>query len=105
MRDSLYLLLTTIPQVAHVDKVSDSPSLMHHIRQYPPDLILMDTNHGRDAYLGMLRMVKAEAPFIPCLVIVDNARQQSMARDAGADGMLLRGFSSMELAGQIRRMV
>lgn len=105
LRDSLLLLLATILKVAEVDQVDDAPSLMRHVEQRPPDLILMDTDLEHNGSLEALQALKAEAPLIPCLVIVSNAHQQSMARNAGADGLLLRGFSSMELAGEIGRLV
>lgn len=105
LRDSLLLLLATVPQVAEVDQVDDTPSLIHHIRQRPPDLILMDMDLDHNGSLETLHALKAEAPLIPCLVIISNARQLRMARNAGADGMLLRGFSSVELAVEIGKVV
>lgn len=105
LRDSLLLLLTTILKLAKVDHVDDGPSLMRQIQQQPPDLILMDSDLEHNGSLEALQALKAKAPLIPCLVIVSNSRQQSMARNAGADGMLLRGFSSMELAGEIGRLM
>lgn len=85
--------------------MDDAPSLFRQIRQRPPDLILMDSNLDKNGTLETLQALKAELPRIPCLVIVSNAKQQMTALNAGADGMLLRGFSSAELAGAIRRLV
>ncbi len=104
LRDSLLLLLAMLPQIADVDYANDTPSLLDQIRKRPPDLVLMDTNLDHNGGLDTLRTLKSEAPRIPCLVIVSNAQQRSMARSAGADGFLLRGFSSMELAGEIRKL-
>ena len=92
----------TVPQP--VEQRDDTNGLIDEIRRRPPDIVLIDTNMERNGTLETLSALKAEAPFIPCLVIVSNARQLRMARSAGADGMLLRGFSSAELAGEIRRL-
>jgi len=105
LRDSLLLLLATVPQVADVAQADDAPSLFRQIQQRSPDFVLMDTDLDLGGSLETLRELKATSPRIPCLVIVGSARQQSLARRAGADGMLLRGFSSMELAGEIGRLM
>jgi DNA-binding NarL/FixJ family response regulator len=104
IRDSLLLLLATIPQLAEVNPVDDAPSLLRLIRECPPDLILMDTDMDHNGGLETLEMLKAEVPLIPCLVIVGSAKQRRIAWNAGADGLLLRGFSSRDLANEIGRL-
>ena len=103
-RDGLLALLATLPQVAKVDPVDDAPSLLERIRQCRPDLILMDMHLDLREGLENIRALHTEAPLIPCLVIADSPRQLPMARQAGADGLVLWDCSLSELQGEIGRV-
>jgi DNA-binding NarL/FixJ family response regulator len=105
LRESLHLLLTMIPQIAGVAQVEDTASLLQTVSDCPPDLVLIDAVLDQGGNMEALQRLKTEAPLVPCLVIVGNASQRKKARAAGADGMLLRGFTSIELAGIVRRLV
>jgi hypothetical protein len=45
---------------------------------------------------GIAKRTKTVSPDIRCILLVDNLRQQSLAEMAGADTVLLSGFSAWE---------
>lgn len=105
LRDGLHLLLSTAPQVSAIQQVDDLDSTFQLVTERPPGLVVLDTNLDVTSVSRLLRRIKRELPTLPCLVVVANEEQQRAAWDAGADAVLLKGFSSSDLIALIETLV
>jgi DNA-binding NarL/FixJ family response regulator len=105
LRDGLHLLLSTAPQVSEIEQTDDADSTFEVIVERPPGLVVLDTNLDATSVNHLLERIKHEAPGLPCLVVVANDEQQRAACNAGADAVLLKGFSSSELLALIERLI
>jgi DNA-binding NarL/FixJ family response regulator len=105
LRDGLHLLLSTAPQVSAIEQADDLDSTYELITERPPGLVVLDTNLDIGSVSDVLRQIKREVPSLPCLVVVANDEQQRVAWDAGADAVLLKGFSSSELLALIEQLI
>jgi DNA-binding NarL/FixJ family response regulator len=105
LRDGLHLLLSTAPQVSMIEQADDPDSTLRLITERPPGLVVLDTNLDVTSVNRLLRRIKQALPTLPCLVVVANDEQQRAACSAGADAVLLKGFSSSELLALIEQLV
>jgi DNA-binding NarL/FixJ family response regulator len=105
LRDGLHLLLSTAPQVCAIEQADDPDSTFQLITERPPGLVVLDTNLDSASVSHVLRRIKEEAPTLPCLVVVANDQPPQPASNAGADAVLLKGFSSSELLALIEQLI
>lgn len=105
LRDGLHLLLSTAPQVLAIQQVDDVDLAFQLVVKERPDLVVLDTNLGFTSVSDLLKQMKPALPALPCLVLVANDQEQRAAKDAGADAVLLKGFSSTELLALIEKLV
>jgi DNA-binding NarL/FixJ family response regulator len=70
-----------------------------------PLVVLLDTNLPGEQGWGVLEQIKVQRPHTRCLVLADSVRQRQTAWAAGADGVLLKGFSTAELFAAIDRVL
>lgn len=54
---------------------------------------------------AMLERIKAMQPQIRCIVLVNTVDQQQAAKSAGADAVLLKGFSTKNLLGTVEKFM
>jgi DNA-binding NarL/FixJ family response regulator len=104
-RDSLIALLKTMPGVCVLDPVADCSSALHVVPERQPTVVLADINFldaPASAWLGELRTKRHSSR---CLLFVGSYRMKEEARDAGADAVLLKGFSTPELFDTIRELL
>lgn len=105
VRDGLQVLLATVPQIGHVDLVENTSDLFEIVQDTNPLLVLLDTNLSDTHVLTILTTIKRVRPDTRCLVITDNRYQQIKSRAAGADGVLLRGFSATEFSEMVEALI
>jgi DNA-binding NarL/FixJ family response regulator len=105
VRDGLQVLLATVPQIGRVDLVENASDLFDIVQDTNPLLVLLDTNLSDTRVLTVLTTIKRVRPDTRCLVITDNRYQQIKSRAAGADGVLLRGFSAIEFSEMVEALI
>lgn len=105
LRDSLGALLTAMPQIRQVDSTDDAVTALDRFANPPPNLILMDTNLASNGLSLTLRQIKDRWPQARCLILADDVRQQYIARKAGADSALLKGYPTAQLFATIERLL
>ncbi len=103
-QQSLIALLTTMPQIGTIDADPDLSALKMYAER-PPDLVLLDTDLPGDGVQTTLRQIKIQWPQTRCIVLADDVRRQQMARAAGADDVLLKGFPAAQLFTTIGRLL
>jgi DNA-binding NarL/FixJ family response regulator len=104
MQDSLQALLETMPGVV-TDRAGDGAAALRMVVEQHPDLVLLDTNLPGEPGWGVLEQIKAQQPQTRCLVLAGSILQRQAAQAAGADGVLLKGFSTAELFATIEEML
>jgi DNA-binding NarL/FixJ family response regulator len=104
MRESLQILLETMPGVV-TDRADDGAMVLRMVVERQPDLVLLDTNLPGEPGWRVLAQIKALQPQTRCLVLAGSTLQRQAAQAAGADGVLLKGFSTAELFATIEEML
>ena len=105
MRDSLKLLLKTIPGIEIVGQADNTSLALRMIAERRPALVLVDTNLPDDGVLTVLRQIKARESQTRCLVLADNGQKQADVAAAGADAVLRKGFPAEELFDTVERLL
>jgi len=104
LRDSLQAFLLTLPQVAEVRLAEDVPSALRAAAEHPPGLVLVDGNLPGDGAPLVLKQMKAQGFFHPCLVLAEDPQQQQ-AVATEADVVLLKGVPAARLLGTIKGLL
>jgi DNA-binding NarL/FixJ family response regulator len=105
LRDALSALLTTIPQLEIVGQADDGFAALKMVAERRPTLILLDSTLPDYEVKATLNQLKAYWPQIRCLVLADTPRQQQVAKSAGADGVLLKGYPAATLLTNIEKLL
>lgn len=93
MRNSLLAFLRTSPLVQVIAIADDTATLLNHLRREPFATLVLDADLcDRFLLVYLLRQLHSEYPLLNCVVLVNNLRQQHLAREAGASTALLKGF-------------
>lgn len=101
LRESLNALLTSMPQIQQVNSAEDDEIALESFADSPPNLIVMDTNLTPYGLSTTLQKIKTRWPGARYVILVDDVRQQQIAKAAGADSALLKGFSTAQLFATI----
>ncbi len=105
MRNNLKILLEIKPQIKVVAQTDEVASVLKMVNQYRPTLIMVDTNlPANGVWLTILKQIKAEAPRTRCLILGDTTQRLQIARVAGADAVLRKGFTQAKLFATIKEL-
>jgi DNA-binding NarL/FixJ family response regulator len=105
MRESLFVLLRSIPQIDTVHQSEDAPTALAMGPGVQPALVLLDyelTDGELQATLGQL---KAAWPQARCVVFLEDERDRRRAKDAGGDVILLKGTRAATILETIERLL
>jgi DNA-binding NarL/FixJ family response regulator len=105
MRDGLRTLLAAMPLIDGIEQADDGASALRMIAERRPTLVLLDTNLPDDEVWVVLRRIKAQRLQTRCLVMADTSQQRQTALVTGADGVLIKGFSTRELFAAIEELL
>lgn len=105
LQDGLLALMTAMPQVDVIGEVTDGDRALEVVREYHPDLVLLDTDLPGDEEWRVLKQVKSRWPKIQCIVLADDVQQQREAEALGADVVLLKGILPAKLAATVERLL
>jgi DNA-binding NarL/FixJ family response regulator len=97
LRDGWQALLKAMPQISDVQQADDLPSALWALDRLGPGLVILDAGPFGAGAWYLLRQVKASKPQCRCIALVCNSWQERDAWLAGADGVLLRGFTGEEM--------
>ena len=88
IRDSLKTMLRAVPSIHTILQANDGPSAAKIITEHRPILVLLDSRLANNDIQSVSRQIKAKSPQTRCVILVDNAQQQWMAKVADADTVL-----------------
>lgn len=88
--------LRSVPDLDLLEPVETPQAFWQALASQPPDLVILDESLFSDPGPALLARLKKEYPKITCLVFAEKYQQIEAATAAGADRVLLRGFSAKE---------
>jgi DNA-binding response OmpR family regulator len=99
--------LRSVPDLDLLEPVETLQAFWQTLSAQRPDLVILDEVLFSDSGLGLFVRLKSEFPEIISLVFAEKYQQIQVATTAGADRVLLRGFSAKEFfvtIGEIHSM-
>jgi DNA-binding NarL/FixJ family response regulator len=105
LQSGLVALMTTMPQVNAVIVAEEAVSALRMIAEHLPTLVLLEMALPGEETRTVLKQIKATWPLVRCIVLADDVRQQQEAKAAGADGVLLKGFSAAKLIATVEELL
>ncbi len=105
IRDGLRTLLRAVPRIETIFQASDGPTALQIIEERHPALVLLDSRLANNDIQTVSRQIKAESPQTRCIILVDNIRQQWMAKVADADSVLTIGCPAGEFFATIEGLL
>lgn len=105
VRDSLGVLLKTIPHLTLTGYADDGESGLQMVTTLCPKVVLLDVNLPDNQVWILLQDIKQICPETQCIVLVDSMKQQQQAELSGADAVLLKGFATSEIFVTIKNLL
>jgi len=105
LRDGLRAMLDSFLLLESVDVVDDGPAALEAIQSGQPDLILLDACLLDKGTMAFLCTAKQEWNGARCIVVADSLAQFQPFLDAGADKVLLKGFTAAELSAAVKGLL
>lgn len=96
-RDSLHLLLETMPNVTQVYIVEDLSGLLTAVQTHRPDIIVVETGFDADRIWLLTSLLAAAESRARLIFIVATTAEKERALHSGAHAVLMHGFSTTEL--------
>ena len=105
LRDSLLILLRSIPGIEARHQASDGPSALAMSPALEPTLVLVDYKVARNGASKTLGQIKAKWPQTQNVALVDDEGQVEQAETAGADVVLMKGVLAARLLETIEGLL
>ena len=105
LQNSLFSLMTTLPQIDLVAESKDMASLFRLGAQIQPDLVLIQPELPENHLVEAVHFIKNEWPNSRTIVLVDDTRQHQEAETAGADAVLFKGYRAAGLMNVVEDML
>ena len=103
LRDGLQALLDAFGALEPAVVLDGGPSALEAIRNGCPDLVILDHHLFGEATEEFIRAIRQAQPQPYCIVVADRIGQFEPILDAGADKVLLKGFSAAELSRAVEQ--
>jgi DNA-binding NarL/FixJ family response regulator len=98
-------MLRAIPGICVLEPVDNERSALEILRTRPVDLVILDSSLSDEALLATLTRVKSRYPSHRCLVLTDEPNQRQLLHAAGADAVMIKGFSAATLCEKIKALL
>lgn len=97
-------MLDSFPDLETVAVMDDGSSALKAIQSGRPDLIILDAHLFDEGTADLLRAVKQGWNGTHCIVVAERLGQFQPLLEAGADTVLLKGFSAAELRTAVEQL-
>lgn len=104
LRDSIYTILQSISNLTVVGVVAGERESLDALDQFHPEVVLVECSPNAQWWLGLCAIC-ASTMHIKCIAITDTIKTSQLAHENGADGALIKGFSSQDLQQTLRWVV
>ena len=105
LRESLLILLRSIPEIAAIYQANDGQSALNITLEPKPTLVLLDHHLSRNGHFNTLGRIKAKQPQARFVVLVGSEKQVQQAKIAGADVVLMKGVRAARLLDTIESLL
>ena len=105
LRDGLQAILDSFLALETVAIVEDGPASLEAIRSHQPDMVIIDAHLFGEDTTDWVAAVKQEWNGVRCLIVAERLAQFQPLLDAGADKVLLKGFSAAELRSGVEQLL
>jgi DNA-binding NarL/FixJ family response regulator len=105
LREALCALLKATFWPELISPVDDGPAALKSVVEHNPTLVLLDSHWPDDEVRVMVGQIKTERPETRCLVLADTVEQLQVAKSAGADEALPKGFPTMSLLSVVNKLM
>ena len=105
LREGLQVMFDSFPSLETVAVVGDGPSAMEAIQSRQPDLAILDAHLFDEGTADLIRAIKQGGNGVRCLVVAERLAQFQPLLDAGADKVLLKGFSAAEIRSGMEQLL
>ena len=105
MRRSLRLLLDSEPDLEVIAEVADLETVMHHVREHRPHVLVLDLGMTTEASVQAIRRLRREVPGAEIVVLTmeESAAFAQQTLGAGAIAFVLKERSDEDLPEAVRR--
>lgn len=105
LQDSLVALMTTMHHVNSVLIAEDAASALRMMAQHHPTLVVLEVSLPAQEVLAALKEIEAGWPSTRCIALADGVEQKQEAESAGADVVLIKGFTAAKFIATIERLL
>jgi DNA-binding NarL/FixJ family response regulator len=103
LQNGLLALMTTLPQVNSVLVTEEVGSTLRMVENHQPALVILDVSSPD--MLEVVREIKARWAHISLVVLAEDRAQQNEAEAAGADRVLIKGFSVQSFIAIVENVI
>ena len=103
LQDALAVLLKSEEEIKLVACTATVQTLLLLALERTPSLVILAADERDEQAANQVRQIKAVWPASRCLVLVEQNRQRSLMRSAGADEVLLKGIPPQQLLTSIHQ--
>jgi len=103
--ESLRAIVRGLPFVTKVVLSTDRQTCLKLAMLEKPILVIFDLGEDEEESFSLIKELKSFEKSLPCIVLANSHRQGSAAWEAGADKVLLKGFSGKELYQTLLQLV
>lgn len=105
IRDGLRTMLRAMPRLEPILQASDGPAALEIIEKSRPALVLLDSKLANNDLQSVSRQIRNESPRPRCILLIDDARQQWLAKVADADRVLTIGCPAGEFFATVEQLL
>jgi DNA-binding NarL/FixJ family response regulator len=105
LQDSLVALMTTMPQVNAVLIAEDTESARRTMAHHRPALVVIEMDLPPAKGTALVKEIKTEFQGARCIALAGNGEQQRQAESAGADAVLIVGFSAARFIAAVEEVL
>jgi DNA-binding response OmpR family regulator len=105
LSDGWRALLLALPEITDVRQVDSTSSALGATEIPGPDLVLLDAEALGERAWALLEQIRANAPRCRCIAVICSVHQRRIALAAGAEAVLIRGFSAAELSATVKDLL
>jgi DNA-binding response OmpR family regulator len=105
LREGLETMLDSFLTLQTVAVVEERAEALNVIRSMQPDLAILDAQLLNESTVDLVRSIKLESSGIRCIVVTERLAQFQPILEAGADEVLLKGFSAAELRSGMEQLL
>ncbi len=105
LQSGLMAIMTTMPQAYAVILAGESTVAERLIAERRPALLLLDMALPGEGAQVVMQQIQSRSPRTRCIALADDVQQQQDAQAAGADVVLIKGFSPAQIIAVLEALL